>query len=95
MIQLFFKTSISNTPCYNIAAQLNTTLPFTRNVVGPMDYTPVAFTNSQHPHKTSYAHELALSVIFESGMQHMADRPEGFYALPEAAKDFFAKEIAR
>lgn len=71
-----------------IAAQLNTTLPFTRNVVGPMDYTPVAFTNSQHPHKTSYAHELALSVIFESGMQHMADRPEGFYALPEAAKDF-------
>lgn len=72
----------------DVAAQLNTTLPFTRNVVGPMDYTPVAFTNSQHPHKTSYAHELALSVIFESGMQHMADRPEGFYALPEAAKDF-------
>ena len=69
-----------------VAAQLNTTLPFTRNVIGPMDYTPVTFTNSQHPHLTSYAHELALAVAFESGIQHMADRPEGFYALPDAAK---------
>ena len=28
------------------APQHNTILPFTRNVVGPMDYTPVTFTNS-------------------------------------------------
>lgn len=73
-----------------IAAQLNTVLPFTRNVVGPMDYTPVAFTDSQHPHTTSYAHELALSVVFESGITHMADRPEGFAALPAAAKEFLS-----
>ncbi|WP_347343812.1 glycoside hydrolase family 97 catalytic domain-containing protein [Mucilaginibacter sp. JRF] len=66
----------------------NTTLPFTRNVIGPMDYTPVAFTNSQHPHTTSYAHELALSVVFESGIQHLADRPEGFDDLPDAPKAF-------
>ncbi|MCE1155997.1 MAG: glycoside hydrolase family 97 protein [Bacteroidales bacterium] len=66
----------------------NTILPFTRNVVGGMDYTPVTFTNSQHPHITSYGHELALSVLFESGMQHMADRPEGYYMLPDAAKNF-------
>lgn len=63
-------------------ARINCTLPFTRNVIGPMDYTPVAFTNSQHPHTTSFAHELALSVVFESGIQHWADRPEGFYNLP-------------
>ena len=56
------------------APQHNTILPFTRNVVGPMDYTPVTFTNSQYPHTTSYGHELALSVVFESGFQHMADR---------------------
>jgi hypothetical protein len=63
-------------------------LPFTRNVVGAMDYTPVTFTNSQFPHITSYGHELALSVLFESGMQHFADRPEGYYTLPDAAKTF-------
>ena len=66
----------------------NTTLPFTRNVVGSMDYTPVTFTNSQYPHITSYGHELALSVVFESGIQHMADRPEGYYELPDAPKTF-------
>ncbi|HET9571056.1 MAG TPA: glycoside hydrolase family 97 catalytic domain-containing protein [Bacteroidales bacterium] len=70
----------------------NATLPFTRNVVGSMDYTPVTFTNSQNPHTTSYGHELALSVVFESGIQHLADRPEGFYELPDAAKTFL-KEV--
>lgn len=70
------------------APEHNATLPFTRNVVGGMDYTPVTFTNSQFPHITSYGHELALSVLFESGLQHFADRPEGYYALPDAAKTF-------
>jgi len=70
------------------APEHNTILPFTRNVVGAMDYTPVTFTNSQFPHITSYGHELALSVVFESGLQHMADRPSGFYDLPDAAKEF-------
>jgi len=67
-------------------ARINCLLPYTRNVIGPMDYTPVAFTNSQHPHTTTFAHELALSVAFESGIQHWADRPEGFYALPDEAQ---------
>jgi len=70
------------------APEHNTILPFTRNVVGAMDYTPVTFTNSQFPHTTSYGHELALSVLFESGIQHMADRPDGYYNLPDAAKHF-------
>jgi alpha-glucosidase len=74
------------------APEHNTILPFTRNVVGPMDYTPVTFTNSQFPHLTSYGHELALSVVFESGLQHFADRPEGYYTLPDAAKTFL-KEV--
>ena len=74
------------------APEHNTILPFTRNVVGAMDYTPVTFTNSQFPHITSYGHELALSVVFESALQHMADRPEGYYELPDAAKNFL-KEL--
>lgn len=72
----------------NKAAAHNATLPFTRNVIGPMDYTPVAFSNSQHPHITSYGHELALSVVFESALQNFADRPEAFYNLPDAPKNF-------
>ena len=74
------------------APEHNTILPFTRNVVGPMDYTPVTFTDSQNPHITSYAHELALSVVFESGMQHLADRPSGYYDLPDAPRSFL-KEV--
>jgi alpha-glucosidase len=74
------------------APEHNAVIPFTRNVVGSMDYTPVTFTNSQFPHITSYGHELALSVLFESGIQHMADRPEGYYNLPDAARSFL-KEV--
>ncbi|MBO4843482.1 MAG: glycoside hydrolase family 97 catalytic domain-containing protein [Bacteroidales bacterium] len=70
-----------------LAPSHNATLTFTRNVVGPMDYTPVTFTDSQHPHITTNAHELALSVLFESGIQHMADRPSGFYDLPEEVRE--------
>ncbi|MDZ7723223.1 MAG: glycoside hydrolase family 97 catalytic domain-containing protein [candidate division KSB1 bacterium] len=52
----------------------NTILPFTRNVVGPMDFTPVTF--SAESRKTTQAHELALSVIFQSGWQHFPDKPD-------------------
>ena len=83
----------NNGPDFTTAAPVhNNTLPYTRNVVGSMDYTPVTFTNSQYPHITSYGHELALSVVFESGIQHMADRPDGYYELPDAAKTFL-KEV--
>lgn len=81
----------NNSPYMTMAAsRMNCIYPFTRNVVGPMDYTPVAFTNSQHPHRTTNAHELALSVIFESGIQHWADRPEGFYQLSDEVKSFMS-----
>lgn len=79
----------NNVPFFTMEAPgHNTILPFTRNVVGAMDYTPVTFTNSQHPHITSYGHELALSIVFESGLQHMADRPEGYDQLPDGPKTF-------
>ena len=73
------------------AACHNATLPFTRNVIGPMDYTPCAFSDSQHPHITSHAHELALTVLFESGLQHLADRPESFLSQPQAVQDFLGQ----
>lgn len=79
----------NNGPEFTTTAPVhNTILPFTRNVVGSMDYTPVTFTNSQFPHLTSYGHELALSVLFESALQHFADRPQGYYDLPDEPKKF-------
>jgi alpha-glucosidase len=79
----------NNGPEFTMTApEHNTILTFTRNVVGPMDYTPVTFTNSQFPHSTSYGHELALSIVFESGLQHMADRPQGYQVLPDTVKNF-------
>ena len=82
----------NNVPTFtDRAACHNATLPYTRNVVGPMDYTPCAFSNSQHPHITSHAHELALTVLYESGLQHLADRPESFLAQPQAVQDFLSQ----
>lgn len=66
----------------------NTILPATRNVIGSMDYTPVTFTDQTYPHLTSYGHELALSVVFESGIQHFADAVSGYRNLPDAPKSF-------
>ena len=75
----------------NKAASHNATLPFTRNVIGPMDYTPCAFSDSQHPHITTHAHELALTALFESGLQHLADRPESFLAQPKEVQQFLGE----
>jgi hypothetical protein len=72
------------------AGHHNTTLPFTRNVIGSMDYTPCTFTDSQHPHKTSNAHELALTVVFESGLQHLPDRPSAYLSQPNEVQSFIS-----
>ena len=74
----------------NAAAAHNATLPFTRNVIGPMDYTPCTFTDSQNPHITSDCHELALPILFESGLQHMADRPEAYLGLPQPVRELLS-----
>ena len=72
------------------AAAHNATLPFTRNVIGPMDYTPGTFSDSQHPHITTHGHELALTVLFESALQHMPDRPSVYVALPDSVRQFLS-----
>ncbi|GHV59183.1 alpha-glucosidase [Bacteroidia bacterium] len=71
----------------------NATLPFTRNVVGSMDYTPVTFSNKikegvEAQQVTTWGHQLALSVVFESGVQNFADKAESYLSLPEAPKTF-------
>ncbi|MCD9017536.1 glycoside hydrolase family 97 protein [Parachryseolinea silvisoli] len=66
-------------------------LPFTRNAYDPMDFTPMnlhKLTHSQCTRKTSAAFELALSVLFLSGIQHYAESPEGMAEVPDDVKNF-------
>ncbi|OXU14083.1 glycoside hydrolase family 97 protein [Sedimentisphaera salicampi] len=60
-------------------------LPFTRNVVGPMDFTPVVFNPEIRSVqlKTTLGFELALSVVFESGIQHFGLVPEEYDLMPD------------
>lgn len=72
------------------AATHNATIPFTRGVVGSMDYTPGTFSDSQHPHITTWTHELALPVLFESSLQHMPDRPEVYQNLRDEVRELLS-----
>ena len=69
---------------FRTRAATNTIFPFTRNVVGGMDYTPVTWAVTDRD--TTDAHEVALAVVYESGWQHPGDRPETYEAHPEALR---------
>jgi hypothetical protein len=87
--------AVRGAECYTFAAEFparapehNTIIPFTRNAVGPMDYTPCALSDDKYPHITTNAHELALCVVFESGVLHFADRVSAYRELPPLAKQY-------
>ncbi len=87
--------SVRGAECYSFASEYpehapenNTILPVTRNVVGSMDYTPVIFSDTKYAHITSYGHELALSIVFETGWLHLADAVEPYRSLPDGPKEF-------
>jgi alpha-glucosidase len=66
-----------------------TMLPFTRNVFDPMDFTPVVLDRIRNiKRRTSSAFELALSVLFTSGIQHYAEIPEGMAKAPDYVREF-------
>lgn len=68
-------------------ASRNTILPFTRNVIGSMDYTPTRFATPSNPKpQTTNAHELALPVVYESGWTHVVSSPEELGSQPEGAR---------
>ncbi|MDR3793045.1 MAG: glycoside hydrolase family 97 protein [Terracidiphilus sp.] len=78
----YLKFSARTTPAHNA------TLPFTRMLAGPMDYTPGAFGNSNlknfavknHEPMSlgTRAQELALYVVFESPLEMVSDYPERY-----------------
>jgi len=64
-------------------------LPFARNVFDPMDFTPVVLDHINNiERRTSSAFELALSVLFTSGIQHYAETPEGMAKAPVYVREF-------
>lgn len=64
-------------------------LPFTRNVFDPMDFTPVCLHKvGKTKLRTTAAFQLALSVLFTSGIQHYVDIPEGMAQMPDYVQDF-------
>jgi alpha-glucosidase len=65
----------------------NCTLPFTRNAVGPMDYTPVIYRT--YLTGTTDTHQTALPVIFNSYAMHIAEKPE--IVLEHPCKPFLEK----
>jgi len=78
-------------------------LPFMRNAVGAMDYTPGAMISMQpdhyggkgndRPNSASIgtrAYQMALYVVFESGVQMLADNPTLYYRNPDCT-DFITK----
>lgn len=66
---------------------------FTRNLFDPMDFTPVCFSEVPNiQRKTTNSFELALSVLFLSGIQHFAEVPEGMAKVPDEVKQIL-KEV--
>jgi alpha-glucosidase len=83
----YLKSTARVTPTHN------TTLPFTRMLAGPMDYTPGAFGNSNRENFVARnvmpmglgtrAHELALYLVLESPFEMVSDYPEHYQGQKE------------
>jgi alpha-glucosidase len=71
-----------------VSARHNVTIPFTRMLVGPMDYTPGGFRNvtkeafevrNELPFvMTTRAHQLAMYVVYDSPLQMLSDSPVSY-----------------
>jgi len=54
------------------------TIPFTRMLVGPMDFTPGAVTPYRDNVEGTVARQLAMFVVYESPLQMLVDYPEAY-----------------
>jgi alpha-glucosidase len=75
----------------------NVTLPYTRMLSGPMDFTPGIFDlmhqgpESEFRVQSTLAHQLALYVVLYSPIQMAADLPENYEKRPDAFR--FIKDV--
>lgn len=68
-----------------------TVIPFTRNLFDPMDFTPVNFSGIPNLiRRTTGGFEIALSVLFTSGIQHIAETPDGMAAQKDFVQEYMS-----
>ncbi len=66
-----------------------TTIPFTRNLFDPMDFTPVNLSGIPGiRRRTTKAFELSLSVLFLSGIQHYGESDSGMLKQKDFVQDY-------
>ncbi|QEH32284.1 Retaining alpha-galactosidase precursor [Aquisphaera giovannonii] len=70
------------------APRHNAIQPFTRNAVGPMDITPVMLRDNRYKRLTTAAHEMALPIVFETGILHFAGTVGEYLELPPVPKEY-------
>lgn len=76
----------------DVEANHSAMLPFTRNVFDPMDFTPMVFSEIPNiERKTTNGFELALPTLFHSGIQHMAEIPDGMATVPDYVKEYISE----
>jgi alpha-glucosidase len=83
-----------------ITPEHDVTLPFTRMVAGPMDYTPGAMINMDRANfnaqftrpasQGTRVHQMAMYIIFESPLQMLSDSPSN-YMKEQECTDFIVK----
>lgn len=84
----------------DVSPEHDVTIPFTRMVAGPMDYTPGAMVNMDRNNfqplytrpesQGTRVHQMALYVVFESPLQMLADNPTNLMKEQECT-DFIVK----
>lgn len=89
-----FKWTLANPAL--VGPEHDLTLPFTRMLLGPLDYTPGAMRNAalksyqpvdeQPMSWGTRAHELAKYIVFESPLQMLADAPTSYEAEPDTMR---------
>jgi alpha-glucosidase len=68
-----------------------TVIPFTRNLFDPMDFTPVNFSGIPNiTRRTTGGFEIALSVMFTSGIQHIAETPTGMATQKDFVREYMS-----
>jgi len=82
-----------------VTPEHDVTIPFTRMLAGPMDYTPGCFNNTTREQfkprsvepmcQGTRAHQLAMYVVFESPLAMLSDYPESYGSKPGV--DFLEK----
>jgi alpha-glucosidase len=66
-------------------------IPFTRNLYDPMDFTPVNFSGIPNiTRRTTGGFEIALSILFTSGIQHIAETPAGMTEQPDFVREYMS-----